>query len=81
MKIKLNSTFLTLLPILFVSASWAQAQDSTRASTSADNQNREEKIKECVEQLKEKRDSITDYSARKACTDHVEKQANRSSDE
>ena len=79
MKIKLNSTFLALWSILFASLCWAQTEDRTQTAASADDQEQEQKIKECVEQLKEKRKGITDYSARKACTAHVKKRANRDS--
>lgn len=77
MKINLNSTVLALVSILFASVSWGQSEDRTRAAASTDDQEQEQKITECIQQLKEKRKGITDYSARKACTAHVKKQADR----
>ena len=54
-------------------------QDTARTRT-AEGESEDQAIKECVEQLKEKNKGIPDYTARKACREHVRKQDGKSAD-
>ena len=54
-------------------------QDTTRTRT-AEGEGEDQAMKECIEQLKEKNKGIPDYTARKACREHVRKQGNKSAE-
>jgi hypothetical protein len=61
------------------SASTQHQQDTTRTRT-AEGEGEDQAVKECVEELKEKNKGIPDYTARKACREHVRKQGTKSAE-
>ena len=61
------------------SSSSPHQQDTTRTRT-AEGEDEDQAVKECVEQLKEKNKGIPDYTARKACREHVRKQGGKSAE-
>lgn len=52
-------------------------QEATRTRT-AEGDGETQAVTDCVEQLKEKNKGIPDYTARKACREHVRKQGDKS---
>ena len=59
------------------SSSTPHQQDATRTRTA---EGEDQAMKECLEQLKEKNENIPDYTARKACREHVRKQEAKSAE-
>lgn len=79
MKIFLGKSLLALATATLASLAWAQTpaergEEDRRVAEGESNSQEEQKIKECMEQLKEKNKGIPEYTARKSCRDHVRKQ-------
>lgn len=56
-------------------------QETTRTRTAQGGEEQDPRMKECVDRVKEKNKGIPDYTARKACREHLNDQGDKNSSE